>query len=179
MPNKFHLIGLAKFRHRAILAVFCGYFGYFLSPDYTNFVETHLKSFFSWYMTICHRWRLLYFPTPPSGPSEHAWMPKSCHPDQRPKLWRGLDERWSFAFCSPLAFHTLPSVRFWCQPQSGDFGYSVRFEGRNKWDWRLRSSIGISSGYDRYNVKWYPQRRRVGQPNQTSWAQWGPEKLRF
>ena len=37
-------------------------------------------------------------------------MPKSCHPDRRPKLWRGLDERWSFAFCSPLAFHTLPSV---------------------------------------------------------------------
>ena len=106
-------------------------------------------------------------------------MPKSCHPDQRPKLWRGLDERWSFAFCSPLAFHTLPSVRFWCQPQSGDFGYNVRFEGRNKWDWRLRSSIEISSGYDRCNVKWYPQRQRVSQPNQTFWAQWGPEKLRF
>ena len=72
MPCKFHLIGLAKFRQVAILAVFWGYFGYFLSPGYTNIVETYLKSFSSWYLTICHRWRLLYFPTPPSRPSEHA-----------------------------------------------------------------------------------------------------------
>ena len=90
--------------------------------------------------------------------------PRSCHPDQRPKLWRGLDERWSFVFCWPLAFHTLPSVRFWSRPRSGDFGCNVRFEGRNKWDWRLPTSIWISSGYDQCNAKWCPQHRPEGQP---------------
>ena len=30
MPYKFYIIGLAKFRHMAILAIFGGYFGYFL-----------------------------------------------------------------------------------------------------------------------------------------------------
>ena len=31
MLYKFHIIGLAKFRHMAILAIFGGYFGYFLA----------------------------------------------------------------------------------------------------------------------------------------------------
>ena len=55
MLYKFHIIGLAKFRHLAILAIFGGYFGYFLKrPRFVHFeidsfgIMTYSDGIFRW-----------------------------------------------------------------------------------------------------------------------------------
>ena len=53
MPSKFHLIGLAKFRQVAILAVFCGYFLWLLPRGWVNNVATYAILFLHGYVTFC------------------------------------------------------------------------------------------------------------------------------
>ena len=49
MPYKFHTIGLAKFRHMAILAIFGGYFGYFLPNSlFLNSMTYHFRKPMVW-----------------------------------------------------------------------------------------------------------------------------------
>ena len=57
MLYNFQLISFAKFRHMAILAVFCGYFGYFaiMNPKYFEpKLVPNCCPKGTWYFPVCH-----------------------------------------------------------------------------------------------------------------------------
>ena len=59
MPYKFHIIGLAKFRHMAILAIVGGYFGYFLFWIWIYFL---LLAYFEIYILMGQKPAMSQFP---------------------------------------------------------------------------------------------------------------------